>query len=140
MKLFYVGAGPSPRLLVRSGDRPDHLAATAVGCRYEINWHTSSKGMPRHAHGRWALMLVCGRQLECCEMSVMCKFHKKTYHTSNSQNRLSLFLNFSNFYRVCVLTCNQRYASTYLRNGGRLNVCGVDDNVVNLCKVMTRSL
>ena len=25
MKLFYVGAGPSPRLLVRSGDRPDHL-------------------------------------------------------------------------------------------------------------------
>ena len=29
MKLFYVGAGPSPRLLVRSGDRPNHLAATA---------------------------------------------------------------------------------------------------------------
>ena len=27
MKLFYVGAGPSPRLLVRSGDRPDHLGA-----------------------------------------------------------------------------------------------------------------
>ena len=26
MKLFYVGAGPSPRLLVRSGDRPNHLA------------------------------------------------------------------------------------------------------------------
>ena len=25
MKLFYVGAGPSPRLHVRSGDRPDHL-------------------------------------------------------------------------------------------------------------------
>ena len=25
MKLFYVGAGPSPRLLVRSGDRPNHL-------------------------------------------------------------------------------------------------------------------
>ena len=24
MKLFYVGAGPSPRLLVRSGDRPNH--------------------------------------------------------------------------------------------------------------------
>ena len=31
MKLFYVGAGPSPRLLVRSGDRPDHLAANALG-------------------------------------------------------------------------------------------------------------
>ena len=27
MKLFYVGAGPSPRLHVRSGDRPDHLGA-----------------------------------------------------------------------------------------------------------------
>ena len=25
MKLFYVGAGPSPRLRVRSGDRPNHL-------------------------------------------------------------------------------------------------------------------
>ena len=25
MKLFYVGAGPSPRLHERSGDRPDHL-------------------------------------------------------------------------------------------------------------------
>ena len=36
MKLFYVGAGPSPRLLVRSGDRPNHLAATAGGCRYEM--------------------------------------------------------------------------------------------------------
>ena len=31
MKLFYVGAGPSPRLLVRSGDRPNHLAANASG-------------------------------------------------------------------------------------------------------------
>ena len=27
MKLFYVGAGPSPRLLVRSGDRPNHPEA-----------------------------------------------------------------------------------------------------------------
>ena len=24
-------------------------------------WHTSSKGMPRHAHGRWALMQAGGR-------------------------------------------------------------------------------
>ena len=23
-------------------------------------WHTSSKGMPRHAHRRWALVRVCG--------------------------------------------------------------------------------
>ena len=85
--------------------------------------------MPRHAHGRLALMLVCGRQLECCEMSVMCNSHIKTYHMSNSQNCLSLFQTFTTFYRVCVLTyVIEWYASTYLRNGGRLNVCGVDDN------------
>ena len=77
MKLFYVGAGPSPRLLVRSGDRPNHLEVGG-GVAKSI-CHTSSKGMPRHAHGRWALMLVCGRQLECCEISVMCKFHIRTY-------------------------------------------------------------
>ena len=129
MKLFYVGAGPSPRLLVRSGDRPNHLAATAIGCRYKGNCHTSSKGMPRHAHGRWALMLVCGRQLVCCGMSVMCKFHLKPTICQIVKN-VSLFQNFSTFYRVCVLTyVLDRYASTYLRNGGRLNVCGVDDNV-----------
>ena len=23
---------------------------------WDISWHTSSKGMPRHAHGRWALI------------------------------------------------------------------------------------
>ena len=26
-----------------------------------ISWYTSSKGMPRHAHGQWALMQVGGR-------------------------------------------------------------------------------
>ena len=26
-----------------------------------ISWYTSSKGMPRHAHGRGALMQVGGR-------------------------------------------------------------------------------
>ena len=26
-------------------------------------WHTSSKGMPRHAYGRWALMFGCGSRL-----------------------------------------------------------------------------
>ena len=77
MKLFYVGAGPSPRLLVRSGDRPNHLGDSG-GVAKNI-CHTSSKGMPRHAHGRWALMLVYWRQLECCEISVMCKFHIRTY-------------------------------------------------------------
>ena len=34
MKLFYVGAGPSPRLLVRSGDRPNHLANRDTLWRY----------------------------------------------------------------------------------------------------------
>ena len=81
-----LGAGPYPRLRAKSpSKRRGHLAATAIGCRYKGNCHTSSKGMPRHAHGRWALMLVCGRQLVCCGMSVMCKFHLKTYHMSNSQ-------------------------------------------------------
>ena len=35
MKLFYVGAGPSPRLLVRSGDRPNHLAGERE-CRWKV--------------------------------------------------------------------------------------------------------
>ena len=61
MKLFYVGAGPSPRLHVRSGDRPDHLAGK--DCMAYGIWHTSSKGMPRHAHGRWALIFGCGSRL-----------------------------------------------------------------------------
>ena len=127
MKLFYVGAGPSPRLLVRSGDRPNHLAGECASVKGIC--YTSSKGMPRHAHGRWALMLACGRQLQSCEMSAMCKFHIKTSHISSSQICLSLFETSSTFYHVCVLTyVIERYASTYLRNGGRLNVCGVDDN------------
>ena len=49
MKLFYVGAGPSPRLLVRSGDRPNHLAATAIECRYAeigIRRRRACLGMP----------------------------------------------------------------------------------------------
>ena len=100
MKLFYVGAGPSPRLLVRSGDRPNHLG-DGGGVAKGI-FHTSSKGMPRHAHGRWALMLDCGRQLECCGISVMCKFHIKNYHMSNSQNCLSLILKLSIFVRIYV--------------------------------------
>ena len=44
MKLFYVGAGPSPRLLVRSGDRPNHLAATALEhiLVYVVEGHASA--------------------------------------------------------------------------------------------------
>ena len=46
-----LGAGPYPRLKDKSpSKRRGHLAATAFVC------YTSSKGMPRHAHGRWALM------------------------------------------------------------------------------------
>ena len=37
----------------------------AVGASEEWIRHTSSKGMPRHAYGRWAVMLVCVRQLDC---------------------------------------------------------------------------
>ena len=66
-----------PRAAKTAGKHPDHLEVGG-GVAKSI-CHTSSKGMPRHAHGRWALMLVCGRQLECCEISVMCKFHIRTY-------------------------------------------------------------
>ena len=52
-----LGAGPYPRLKDKSpSKRRGHLAATAGGCRYIGVWYTSSKGMPRHAHRRWALM------------------------------------------------------------------------------------
>ena len=50
MKLFYVGAGPSPRLLVRSGDRPNHLAATALqsagNAKFGIRRRRACLGMP----------------------------------------------------------------------------------------------
>ena len=34
------------------------------GRRVKGIWHTSSKGMPRHAHRRWALMYAMGRRLK----------------------------------------------------------------------------
>ena len=53
-----------PRAAKPAGNHPDHLGdGGGVG---EGIMHTSSKGMPRHAYGRWALMLVCVRQLNCC--------------------------------------------------------------------------
>ena len=61
MKLFYVGAGPSPRLLVRSGDRPNHLGE-GVGASLKL----FAIRRRRACLGRWALMLVCVRQLDCC--------------------------------------------------------------------------
>ena len=38
------------------------IPAPSRGARASLEgiWHTSSKGMPRHAHGRWALVTVCG--------------------------------------------------------------------------------
>ena len=46
MKLFYVGAGPSPRLLVRSGDRPNHLAEDCgrrgMDSSYVVEGHASA--------------------------------------------------------------------------------------------------
>ena len=47
-----------PRAAKSAGKHPDHLADKFAPCG--AIWHTSSKGMPRHAHGRWALMWVCG--------------------------------------------------------------------------------
>ena len=35
-----------------------HLAGESASVR--CIWHMSSKGMPRHAHRRWALVTVCG--------------------------------------------------------------------------------
>ena len=51
---FWLGQGalPCPRS-VEQIDGLWHLAATALR---SISWYTSSKGMPRHAHGRGALI------------------------------------------------------------------------------------
>ena len=52
--------GPSPswqRIEQKKNSRPpSDNDCVALGI-----WHTSSKGMPRHAHGRWALMQAGGR-------------------------------------------------------------------------------
>ena len=50
-----LGTGPSPAspyFNVLTGT--DHLAKVWAPCG--AIWHTSSKGMPRHAHRRWALI------------------------------------------------------------------------------------
>ena len=43
-----------PRAAKTAGNHPDHLAKVWAPCG--AIWHTSSKGMPRHAHRRWALI------------------------------------------------------------------------------------
>ena len=133
-----------PRAAKTAGKHPDHLGDG--GGVVERIIHTSSKGMPRHAHRRWALMLDCGRQLECCGISLMCKFHIKSYHMSNSQNCLSLILEFSTFIRIYVSAyvvenmlqfvfrrqeSKFKFRSLYLKVNGRK---------ILLRKVMTRKI
>ena len=50
------------------GVSPPHLENVGAPCC--DNGHTSSKGMPRHAHGRWALMRVCG--VDVTDVSLSC--------------------------------------------------------------------
>ena len=50
------------------GVTPPHLENVGAPCC--DNGHTSSKGMPRHAHGRWALMRVCG--VDVTDVSLSC--------------------------------------------------------------------
>ena len=58
--VFWVTAtrGPSPswqRIEQKKNSQPPSGYRANAYTRY-----TSSKGMPRHAYGRWALMRVCG--------------------------------------------------------------------------------
>ena len=54
-----------PRAAKSAGKQPRPPRGHAGASEWWIR-HTSSKGMPRHAYGRWAIMLVCVRQLDCC--------------------------------------------------------------------------
>ena len=71
MKLFYVGAGPSPRLLVRSGDRPNHLAEDWNG--FVIRRRRACLGMPTDG-GRW---------YECVELTKRVFFYFKIITVQN---------------------------------------------------------
>ena len=48
-----------PRAAKSAGKQP---RPPSWGLRVSLEWirHTSSKGMPRHAHRRWALVWMCG--------------------------------------------------------------------------------
>ena len=54
--VFCLGQGPYPGLqfFFDYGKPTAHLAKVWAPCG--AIWHTSSKGMPRHAHRRWALI------------------------------------------------------------------------------------
>ena len=63
-----AGSGSLPTRPEEVGKSPDHLENVGAPCC--DNGHTSSKGMPRHAHGRWALMRVCG--VDVTDVSLSC--------------------------------------------------------------------
>ena len=52
------GTLPNSAHLPQTNRKSRHLAGECAS--FKGIWHTSSKGMPRHAHGRWALVTVCG--------------------------------------------------------------------------------
>ena len=49
--------GPYPTAQLTLSNRNPGTEYDSVA---RVIWHTSSKGMPRHAYGRWALVTVCG--------------------------------------------------------------------------------
>ena len=64
-------SGPLPHLAnILVEYTRDHLAGMFAPCG--AIWHTSSKGMPRHAHGRWALVRVCGVDVTDVTLSWWC--------------------------------------------------------------------
>ena len=67
-QVWGAGSGSLPTRPEEVGRCPDHLAGMGAPC--VDNGHTSSKGMPRHAHGRWALMQVCG--VDVTDVSLSC--------------------------------------------------------------------
>ena len=64
---FFIGIkksaqDPTRASIYHLGTPPQHLAALRASVK-RIR-HTSSKGMPRHAYGRWALINGWGRRLD----------------------------------------------------------------------------
>ena len=54
---YRLAAGPVSRARKLGGEIAPTTEYDSVA---RVIWHTSSKGMPRHAYGRWALVTVCG--------------------------------------------------------------------------------
>ena len=64
------GAPPPMAKILLKKKISGHLAGMGAPCC--DNGHTSSKGMPRHAHGRWALMQLCGVDVTDVSLSWWC--------------------------------------------------------------------